>query len=272
MPTKKTRAGNARAPDARAAAPEGRAAAPAAAPGAERTPAPRRVRVEFTVEPFVEGRFGPHVQAAVGSLRRQGLDPDVGPFGTAVEGDAATVLDAVARAAAASFGAGASGITMNALVVVEPDDAEGGEDGTEAFLAAVGPVARAIGGSVVPPDAMGRDAVPLRWRGRLVGGLQRPGPGDLRNGLAAIVASIEADLGDSLAALDRVGKQRAVRMLDERGAFAIRNAVDEVADAMGVSRVTVYNYLNATRSSGGAGFGPGPARGRERRRKGASRP
>ena len=37
----------------------------------------------------------------------------------------------------------------------------------------------------------------------------------------------------------------AVRLLDERGAFILRRAVEEVADAMGVSRITVYNYLNA---------------------------
>jgi hypothetical protein len=95
---------------------------------------------------------------------------------------------------------------------------------------------------------MAEGAVPLVWRGRLVGGLQRPGPGDLRNGLSNLISQIEAELGGELAELSRVGKQRAVRMLDERGAFAIRNAVDEVADAMGVSRVTVYNYLNTTRS------------------------
>lgn len=276
MPTKKMSTGppaTSAAPGAEAAALDQEGGAPASAtPVKRRAPATPRVRVEFTVEPFVEGRLGPHVQAAVGSLRRQGFDPDVGPFGTTVDGDAGTVLDAVARAARASFGAGATGITLNALVVAEPDaDAEAGDDGSEAFLAAVGPVARAIGGSVVPIDAMGRDAVPLRWKGRVVGGLERPEPSDLRNGLAAVVASIEAELGGGLAALDRVGKQRAVRMLDERGAFAIRNAVDEVADAMGVSRVTVYNYLNATRSSGGSAFGRTASRPRSRGRDHASR-
>ena len=37
----------------------------------------------------------------------------------------------------------------------------------------------------------------------------------------------------------------ATRMLDQRGAFTLRRAVEDVADAMGVSRITVYNYLNA---------------------------
>jgi predicted transcriptional regulator YheO len=36
-----------------------------------------------------------------------------------------------------------------------------------------------------------------------------------------------------------------VRLLDERGAFVLRSSVEQVADAMWVSRGTVYNYLNA---------------------------
>lgn len=200
-----------------------------------------RVRVELTVAPFREGELGGHVEAALEALRAGGLEPDVGPFGTAVEGDAALVLSAVADAMAASFAAGASGVELSARSV--------GGDESEAFLAAVRPLVRALGGRVVPPERMGAASVPLVWKGRLVGGLERPEPRDLRNGLVNLVAQIEAEMGGQLADLSRADKQRAVRLLDERGAFAVRNAVDEVADAMGVSRVTVYNYLNATRAS-----------------------
>jgi len=209
-----------------------------------------RVRVEFTVEPFREGRLGPHVEAALRSLRRAGLDPDVGPFGSAVEGDASAVLEAVSVAAAASFQAGATGVTLNAVLVPGAEHALEEDGDAETFLAALRPVARALGGAVVAPERMSRAAVPLHWKGRVVGGVERPAPSDLRDGLAKLVAEIESELGGMLADLDRTDKQRAVRLLDERGAFAIRNAVDEVADAMRVSRVTVYNYLNATRSSG----------------------
>ncbi|HTX62025.1 MAG TPA: thiamine-binding protein, partial [Acidimicrobiales bacterium] len=179
----------------------------------------RQVRVEFTVEPFREGDLGAHVDAAIRSLRAEGFDPEVGPFGTVVEGDAQPLLEAVSRAALASFDAGASGIALTAR-------STGGED-VESFLAAVRPAVRALGGRLVPVERMGRTAVPLVWRGRVVGGLERPGPNDLRNGLASFVAQIESELGGRLATLSRVDKQRAVRMLDERGAFAIRNAVDE---------------------------------------------
>ncbi len=36
-----------------------------------------------------------------------------------------------------------------------------------------------------------------------------------------------------------------MRLLDERGAFTLRKSIEDVADALGVSRITVYNYLNA---------------------------
>jgi predicted transcriptional regulator YheO len=58
---------------------------------------------------------------------------------------------------------------------------------------------------------------------------------------------VEVELGGQLPDLSREDKQRAVRLLDERGAFLLRRSVDEVADALGVSRITVYNYLNAVR-------------------------
>ncbi|GAA4662469.1 MULTISPECIES: helix-turn-helix domain-containing protein [Amycolatopsis] len=62
--------------------------------------------------------------------------------------------------------------------------------------------------------------------------------------LARLIREVEAQLGSPLADLDRAGKQRAVRLLEERGAFALRKAVVTIASALGVTRFTVYNYLN----------------------------
>ncbi len=44
--------------------------------------------------------------------------------------------------------------------------------------------------------------------------------------------------------LDREDKQRAVKLLNDRGAFQLRKSVEQVAEVLGVSRFTVYNYLN----------------------------
>ena len=69
--------------------------------------------------------------------------------------------------------------------------------------------------------------------------------GDLRDVLAQMVAAVEEQLGAPLAELSREQKQAAVRILDQRGAFLLRKAVESVGEMMGVSRITIYNYLNA---------------------------
>ena len=42
----------------------------------------------------------------------------------------------------------------------------------------------------------------------------------------------------------REDKQRAVARLHDLGAFNLRKSVEDVATALGVSRFTVYNYLD----------------------------
>ncbi len=72
----------------------------------------------------------------------------------------------------------------------------------------------------------------------------------LHDALARMLRQVEKTLGAPLAELTRVEKQAAVRMLDKQGAFLLRRSIEEVADAMGVSRITIYNYLNAIREDG----------------------
>ncbi len=112
------------------------------------------------------------------------------------------------------------------------------------LLDAVQPVADALGATIVPASKVRADDIPLEWGGAVVGGFRLP---DLAEALPALLAKIEADFGQPLAELSRTDKQRAVRILEERGAFALRGAIEDVADAIGVSRITVYNYLNAIR-------------------------
>jgi HTH domain len=110
------------------------------------------------------------------------------------------------------------------------------------LLSALEPVADALGATFVPASHLTAGDIPLRWEDRLVGGLRLPG---VRGALDRMIAAVEAELGAPLVTLSRLDKQRAVRMLDERGAFQLRRSVEEVADALGVSRFTVYNYLHA---------------------------
>lgn len=69
-------------------------------------------------------------------------------------------------------------------------------------------------------------------------------PVELNTALDRLIADVERELGGKLAGLDRAGKQRAVRLFKERGAFTLRKSVATVAEALGVTRFTVYNYLN----------------------------
>ena len=70
------------------------------------------LHAEFTVEPFVEGAPGPHVQAAVDAAVAAGLAVDFGPFGTAVSGDDGVVLDAIDSVVRAAMAAGATRISV----------------------------------------------------------------------------------------------------------------------------------------------------------------
>jgi hypothetical protein len=110
------------------------------------------------------------------------------------------------------------------------------------LLVALEPVAEALGAALVAPAEVAAGDIPLRWDSALVGGLRLPG---VHGTLDRMIGTVEAELGAPLAELSREDKQRAVRLLDERGAFQLRKSVEEVADVLGVSRFTVYNYLNA---------------------------
>lgn len=70
-------------------------------------------------------------------------------------------------------------------------------------------------------------------------------PRRLQEALAEMVQAIEREFGVVIDDWDRQQKQAAVRLLSERGAFLLRRSVEDVAEAMGVSRITIYNYLAA---------------------------
>lgn len=76
-------------------------------------------RAEFMIEPFEEGAPGPHVMAAIDAVRDRGLEPEMGPFGTSVEGDPATVISALQAMLATAYRKGATRVSLQ----LERDDA-----------------------------------------------------------------------------------------------------------------------------------------------------
>lgn len=67
---------------------------------------------EFTVEPFVEGSPGPHVQAALDAAAGEGVQVEFGPFGTVVTGPDEAVLAAADRVLRAAVASGATGVNV----------------------------------------------------------------------------------------------------------------------------------------------------------------
>lgn len=74
--------------------------------------------------------------------------------------------------------------------------------------------------------------------------------GPLHDALRSMIRAAERDIGANVGDWTRADKQRVVRLLEEQGAFLLRGAVDDMARIMGVSRITIYNYLNAIDRSG----------------------
>jgi len=69
--------------------------------------------LEFTVEPFVEGRPGPHVTAAVEAATASGADVEFGPFGTTCRAADDVMPGIVAAIAAAAFANGATHVSLH---------------------------------------------------------------------------------------------------------------------------------------------------------------
>jgi HTH domain len=110
------------------------------------------------------------------------------------------------------------------------------------LVLAVKPIIEALGAQLVPLEEREPGDLPLKWQGDEVAVVRMAA---LHGALDRLIDGVEREFGTRLPALTREEKQRAIRLLDERGAFTLRRAVEDVSDAMGVSRITVYNYLNA---------------------------
>ena len=77
-------------------------------------------RVEFTIEPFVEGHPGSHVTEPIAAVRALGIDLEIGPFGTVcsvADDQAANVVETIVRTA---FANGADHVNID--IVSEHDD------------------------------------------------------------------------------------------------------------------------------------------------------
>jgi len=74
--------------------------------------------------------------------------------------------------------------------------------------------------------------------------LHGAGQPHLEDTVRQLIAAAERSIGRPVPHMTRSEKQQVVRFLDERGVFLIRKAVEDVAERLGVTRFTIYNYLD----------------------------
>lgn len=96
------------------------------------------------------------------------------------------------------------------------------------------------------PGVIGRVCVCRVGGERVAYGLFLQGAGQphLASSIDQLIEMAESALKKKVSEMNRVEKQQLVKFLDDRGAFLIRKAVEEVAGRLGVTRFTIYNYLD----------------------------
>ncbi|MEU2283347.1 PAS domain-containing protein [Streptomyces sp. NPDC013178] len=66
---------------------------------------------------------------------------------------------------------------------------------------------------------------------------------------SVVDALLDSHLDQTWAALDRTRRLELFRGLDERGVFAVRRAIEQVAARLGISRASAYSYLSQARAA-----------------------
>jgi isopentenyldiphosphate isomerase len=93
------------------------------------TPAPDHLRcttvqrVEFTVEPFVEGQPGRHVTAPLDAVRELGIEVDFGPFGSGCTTPTERTAEVVGAIVQAAFDHGATHVNID-VAALDPGEDE----------------------------------------------------------------------------------------------------------------------------------------------------
>lgn len=109
------------------------------------------------------------------------------------------------------------------------------------------------GGHVFGALCINLDVTELRVLSRLVGELagetdpaeasQTTFSNDIDAVIDSVLAEVEDSLGHSLTRATVAERVEIFRLLDQRGLFQVRRSVPIVAERLGISRASVYNYI-----------------------------
>ena len=81
--------------------------------------------------------------------------------------------------------------------------------------------------------------------------------GDIRDVVAGMITGILGEMGKTPSAMSRDEKMEVVKRLEERGAFLVKRSAEQVAEALDLSRYTIFSYLKEIRHGTPANGGPG---------------
>jgi len=123
------------------------------------------------------------------------------------------------------------------------------------LVAAITPLIERLNAELVAPGDARDDDLTLVWDSEPVVAVRLPakeagraaGGKPPEGGVSTLLAEVADELGGPLNTLSRSQKQQAVLLLEARGVFEFRKSAEIVAEALGVTRFTVYNYLNRAR-------------------------
>ncbi|TDO59949.1 HTH domain-containing protein [Kribbella sp. VKM Ac-2571] len=118
------------------------------------------------------------------------------------------------------------------------------------LVQAIAPLVERLDAQLVDAAEARADDVTLEWDGEPVVAVRlspAKAPEKPEGGVQSLLAGVAEELGGPLRDLSRHDKQQAVLLLEARGAFEYRKSAEIVAEALGVTRFTVYNYLNRAR-------------------------
>jgi predicted transcriptional regulator YheO len=76
--------------------------------------------------------------------------------------------------------------------------------------------------------------------------------GDIRDVVAGMITQILGEMGRTPAAMSREEKMDVVKRLEERGAFLVKRSAEQVAEALDLSRYTIFSYLKEIRHGNGS--------------------
>jgi predicted transcriptional regulator YheO len=77
--------------------------------------------------------------------------------------------------------------------------------------------------------------------------------GDIRDVVAGMITKILNEMGKTPGVMSREEKMDVVKRLEERGAFLVKRSAEQVADALDLSRYTIFSYLKEIRRPAGPG-------------------